>query len=314
VNKERLNPLNDYLFLKYMGEKSDEEQLLAFLNAVLKKTGKGNLTAVKIIEDKTITPEIIGNKKSILDLRAKINTGAKVNIEVQLCNLGNMDRRGLFYWSREYAKGIRAGQDYQDLPGVIAINIIDFEFIAADDFHTSFHLWEDSRRECLLTEDLEIHFIDMVKFRRLPEKDITNNPLHRWLTFFDKHADNKTIEEVINMDTAIQKAPHTIDFVRSSDEDFRAYQMRELAMCDYTNRMNQSLKKGHAAGLEEGIAKGMVKGHREGLKEGIEKGMEKGREESFSQIILNLYAKGMSRKDISDLINMPVKQVRKYIR
>jgi flagellar biosynthesis/type III secretory pathway protein FliH len=132
------------------------------------------------------------------------------------------------------------------------------------------------------------------------------------------------------MDTAIQKAQHTIDFVRSSDEDFRAYQMRELAMCDYTSRMNQSLKKGHAAGLEEGIAKGMVEGmakgivkgrkegHRKGLKEGIEKGAEKslakGREESFSQIILSLYAKGMSRKDISDLINMPVKQVSKYIR
>jgi hypothetical protein len=37
---ERLNPLNDYLFLKYMGEKGDEEQLLAFLNAVLHRTGK----------------------------------------------------------------------------------------------------------------------------------------------------------------------------------------------------------------------------------------------------------------------------------
>jgi hypothetical protein len=32
---ERFNPLNDFLFLKYMGEKGDEEQLLAFLNAVL---------------------------------------------------------------------------------------------------------------------------------------------------------------------------------------------------------------------------------------------------------------------------------------
>jgi hypothetical protein len=27
--KERLNPLNDYLFMKYMGEKGDEEQLTA---------------------------------------------------------------------------------------------------------------------------------------------------------------------------------------------------------------------------------------------------------------------------------------------
>jgi hypothetical protein len=34
---ERYNLLNDYLFLKVMGEKGDEVQLLAFLNAVLKR-------------------------------------------------------------------------------------------------------------------------------------------------------------------------------------------------------------------------------------------------------------------------------------
>jgi hypothetical protein len=32
---ERMDPLNDFLFLKFMGEKGDEDQLLAFLNAVV---------------------------------------------------------------------------------------------------------------------------------------------------------------------------------------------------------------------------------------------------------------------------------------
>jgi hypothetical protein len=32
---ERLNPLNDFLFLKLMGEEGNEVQCLAFLNAVL---------------------------------------------------------------------------------------------------------------------------------------------------------------------------------------------------------------------------------------------------------------------------------------
>ena len=36
---ERFNPLNDYLFLKVMGEKDAEEQCLAFLNAVLADSG-----------------------------------------------------------------------------------------------------------------------------------------------------------------------------------------------------------------------------------------------------------------------------------
>ncbi|MDR0586872.1 MAG: Rpn family recombination-promoting nuclease/putative transposase [Treponema sp.] len=95
--KERLNPLNDYIFLKIMGEKGDEEQLLAFLNAVLERKGTYAIESVEIIENRTITAEVIGDKTSILDVRARTAAGERVNIEVQLRNLGNMDRRSLFY-------------------------------------------------------------------------------------------------------------------------------------------------------------------------------------------------------------------------
>jgi hypothetical protein len=118
MTNERLNPLNDYLFMKYMGEKGDEEQLISFLNAVLQK----------------------------------------------------------------------------------------------------------------------------VKFRRLQEKDIVNNHLHRWLTFFDKSTDDKILEEIIQMDTAIQKAQERIRFVRGSEEEFRAYQMREMALSDLTDLPIEEVK------------------------------------------------------------------------
>jgi hypothetical protein len=50
-----LNPLNDYLFLKVMGEKGDEVQLLGFLNAVLGKSGKGQLVSVEILDNNRCT-------------------------------------------------------------------------------------------------------------------------------------------------------------------------------------------------------------------------------------------------------------------
>jgi predicted transposase/invertase (TIGR01784 family) len=104
IPERRFNLLNDYLFLKVMGEKGDEEQLLGFLNAVLQKTGADKLVSVEILEDKTFSPEVIGDKSSILDIRARTDGDRRVNIEVQIRNLGNMDRRSLFYWSREYSK------------------------------------------------------------------------------------------------------------------------------------------------------------------------------------------------------------------
>jgi hypothetical protein len=50
MKERRLNPLNDFLFMKYMGEEGDEEQLLAFLNVVLHKTGNDGIVSVKILK------------------------------------------------------------------------------------------------------------------------------------------------------------------------------------------------------------------------------------------------------------------------
>jgi predicted transposase/invertase (TIGR01784 family) len=249
--KERLNLLKDYIFHKNMGEKGYENHLLAFLNAVLGRTGDKRLTSIEIIENRTLTAEIIGDKSSVLDVRARTADGTLVNIEVQLRNLGNMDRRSLFYWSLEYARSLESGQDYHELPKVIAINIINFEFIPARSFHTRFHLWEDTEKELLLTDALEIHFVDMIKFRRLGERDIRNDPLHRWLTYFDKHSPEGLVAEVIQMDEAIQKAQERVAFITNDKEALRAYQMREMAISDWTSGVNHARREGRREGQQD---------------------------------------------------------------
>jgi predicted transposase/invertase (TIGR01784 family) len=258
VPEDRLNPLNDYLFMKYMGEKGDEEQLLAFLNVVLHKTGRDKITSVTILEDRQISADIIGDKSSILDVKAEMDDGSKVNIEVQLRNVGNMDKRSLFYWSREYSKNIQSGEDYDKLPCVITINILGTEFLSLDESHASFHIWEDSHKDYLLTEALEMHFIDMVKFRRLKSKDIEHNGLHRWLTFFDKNANNETITKIIEMDTAIKKAQEKIMFVAQNKEMLNTYHMREMAYYDYKSGMNAAEKRGIVIGEQRGEQRGKV--------------------------------------------------------
>ena len=65
-HSKRFNPLNDYLFLKVFGEKGDEEQLLAFLNAVLGRTGKNRFVSVEILENKSLDAETMGLKSCVL--------------------------------------------------------------------------------------------------------------------------------------------------------------------------------------------------------------------------------------------------------
>jgi predicted transposase/invertase (TIGR01784 family) len=210
-----------------------------------------------------------------------------------------MDKRSLFYWSRDFSKSLEAGHDYQELPAVININIniVNFEFISVDDFHTSFHLWEDHNRECMLTDALEIHFIDMVKFKRLREKDIKNNPLHRWLTFFDKNTNDKIIEEVIKMDTAIQKAQERMTFVTNDKESLRAYDMREMALSDYTSGMNFARREGEEKGEKRGIAIGEKRGEKKGEKRGK------------LEVAMNMKKNGMDTHQIMILTNLSENEI-----
>lgn len=258
----RLKPLNDFIFGKTFGEKGDEEQLLSLLNAILAKTKHKKLVRIEIVEHRTFTAEVVGDKTSIFDIRAAAEDGTRINIEVQLRDYGNMDRRSLFYWSREFASGLDRGDDYSRLANVIAINIVNFEAVHVDDFHTVFHLWEDTHRDCLLTDALEIHFIDVRKFNALPEKNIKNDPLHRWLTFFDQNISEDLLKELMNMDAAINKANEKLTFLANDKEVLRLYHMREMAQIDYNSGIKKAKDEGKLEGKIEGkieIAQNLLK-------------------------------------------------------
>jgi len=234
-----------------MGEKGDEIQLLGFLNAVLGRTGENEFTSVEILENKSLSAEYLGSKASILDVRAVLPDGSKVNIEVQLRNRSNFDRRSLFYWGKEYTKGIKSGQDYLELPTVININIIDFEFMETENFHTVFHLREEKESHLILTDILEIHFINMIKWRKHSRIDIVNEALHRWLAWLDKNSPPELIEEVINMDKTIMAANDRQVYVTGDEEAIHAYEMREMALMDLTSDLNQARREGKKEGTQE---------------------------------------------------------------
>jgi predicted transposase/invertase (TIGR01784 family) len=233
--QQRFNPLNDFFFYKVFGEKGSEVQLLGFLNAVLGCTGEDRFTSVEILENKTFTPEVLGDKSVTLDIRAVLQGKTRVNVEVQLRNQYNMDKRSLFYWGREFVKSLKAGDDYREVPDVIAINIIDYDFLPTKNYHTCFHLREDREPEIILTNSLEIHFINMVKYRKLKKKiggSLVNDPLIRWLAWFNESSPPELLAEVKRMDSSIQLADERLVYLSGDEDAIRAYEMRFKAMCD----------------------------------------------------------------------------------
>jgi len=294
----RANPLNNFLFLKTMGEKGDEEQLLGFLNAVLGCSGTDSFASINIVENKSLIADIIGGKSCVLDVRAVLQDGTRVNVEVQIRNQHNMNKRSLFYWSQEFIKSLDAGQDYLELPRAISINITGFEFMPTGDFHTCYHLLED-RSLTLLTNALEIHYIDMVKWRKQREKDIANNALHRWLTWLDPGSPVEQAEEEVRMDTTIQKAQEKQEYVLSDKEALRYYEMQQMAYWDNIHANNYAREEAEIA-LAKGRKEGLEEGKTEGIKEGMKAGIERGIEKSSMDFARRLKARGRPLDEIAE--------------
>lgn len=54
----------------------------------------------------------------------------------------------MFYWGKLFLEGIKKGEDYINLTKVITINILDFDYLDIEKFHSKYHLWEDSEENC----------------------------------------------------------------------------------------------------------------------------------------------------------------------
>jgi len=222
----------------------DEVQLLGFINAVLGKTDDDKFVSVDILENKSFIADFLGGKSCILDVRARLQNGTMVNIEVQLRNQYNIDRRSLFYFSKEYARNLEAGDDYIDLPNVIAINIVDYDFPKTKDFHSCFRLREDTERDIILTEALEVHFINMVKYRKQGKnKQGLDDPLCRWLTWFNKKSSPEILEEVVKMDAAIQNADSRMTSLTKDEEAMDTYRRMQMAEYDRRSEIHYVRKK-----------------------------------------------------------------------
>jgi predicted transposase/invertase (TIGR01784 family) len=258
---DRLNPLNDYIFKRLMEE---TDHLIAFLNAVLDAKDQQRLISLEIINSKELTAEMIYDKASRLDVWAKTADGMQLNIEVQLTNQHNMDKRTIFYWGKLFLEGIKQGEDYSNLAKVITVNLLDFEYLKLDRFHTKYHLWEDEEQRYLLTDLIEIHFVELPKFIRLAHKDFKGNPLHRWLKFLDKNTSEEELKELSEMDQVIRSVEAKLEYLSSDAETIALYRAREATLHERANMINSAKAEGREEGLIAGREKGLIAGEETG--------------------------------------------------
>jgi predicted transposase/invertase (TIGR01784 family) len=139
-----------------------------------------------------------------------------------------MIKRTLFYWSRLYSSQIKKGENYKNLNKTITINILNFNYIESEKYHTVYHLYEDDEKT-MLTDILEIHFVELLKF--LDKNPELNNNLNKRLAFLTKP--EKEVMEVVEMgEPAIRKAITVLDMLSRDPETVRLAELRMKKILD----------------------------------------------------------------------------------
>ena len=251
---KRLKAKNDFVFQRIFGRKENKDILISLLNAILELSGDNNIDDIELMDNTKLEKDCIEDKQGILDVRAKTVNGIQINIEIQLVNQYNMDKRTLFYWSKMFTEQIAVGQGFDELKKTITISILDFSFIGLSRYHTSYHLKEDLEPDYTLTDVLEIHFIELPKFRRC-KPDITK-PLERWLLFLEDSS-SEVLGVLKEKDPAIAKAEEVLDWLSSDEETVRLFELREKAIYDEVTRIKGAKEEGIAIGIEK-VARNML--------------------------------------------------------
>ena len=117
-----LNPKLDYVFKRIFGSVGNEKITKSFLEAVTKE----KITDLKLDCNPITEKDLYDDKLGILDIKAKLNNNINCNIELQLVDKKNIEKRLLFYWSKMYTSSIKKGEDFEKLQKGIVVLISDY--------------------------------------------------------------------------------------------------------------------------------------------------------------------------------------------
>ncbi|NUU62418.1 Rpn family recombination-promoting nuclease/putative transposase [Paenibacillus agri] len=288
---ELLDPRVDFVFKRIFASNNNKDVLLAFLNRIFAEAGEPALDEVVLLNPYTDKDDPL-DKQSIFDIWAKTVDGRMIDIEMQLFNKYDIEKRTLYYWSKRYSGQLQESGKYRDLKKCVTINILNYSLLPGEQYHSVFHLREDNSG-IALTQDIEIHFLELpnLKLSSPPEQE----GLVNWLLFL-KGIDQSHWEVLSMNEPVMKKAMDTLQFLSQDSEARRIYEARQKYLHD-----EASLRDAAENGWERGLQKGM----QEGLKEGLHEGQLKAKLE----IAKKLLAMGLNRAEIREATGLSDEEI-----
>ena len=209
----------DYAFKLVFGS-GETVFLISLLNAIF--ASKKIPRAVKSVEvlNPYLEKRSKEDKHSILDIKARLEDGSVILIEMHLYGMLDLKYKTLRSWARVYGEELKPGEKYSAQPPVICVAFADgsFESDGRRKIHKCCKITDIDDGE-VFTDALELHYIDMKAFAEATNKaggiekgGAQGSMLANWLAFITEKdiADKSIIKGICEEQEEIGMAVSTL--------------------------------------------------------------------------------------------------------
>ena len=226
IEKKLLDPKIDYVFKRISGKVGNEEITTALIQAITKiKISNLELDNSTILEG-----DLIDDKIGILDIKGKIDNNISCNIEMQVLDRKNVEKRIMFYWSKQYTTNINRGQDYNKLEKTICILIVDYELKKLEKvpkYITKWNIREEDYGKIILTDVLELYIIELPKFTRYSGEE-KYAELDEWIKFIK----DPEVIDMENTNKEVKKAKEVLEEISQDEHERYLTELRQKYILD----------------------------------------------------------------------------------
>jgi predicted transposase/invertase (TIGR01784 family) len=230
-----INPKTDFAFKKIFGSSESKDILISFLNAMVYNS-EPMIQDLEII-DPYLAPKVTGLKDTYLDVKAQLNTGEIVIIEMQVINVEAFRKRVLYNAAKTYSLQLDVGQGYRFLKPVIALTITDFiQFENTDSLISHFIFKEKTHNFNYSENELELVFVELPKFQKSLEQLETLTD--KWIYFMQSARILETVPETLETVPQIQRAFQIANQTNLTREELDEVEKVELFLQDQRNAIS----------------------------------------------------------------------------
>lgn len=237
MEKKIKNNENNKKEFKLLDTKNDVVFQMLFLKNNLAKGLLANvlleeINSLRVDVNKQLPGDNPEDKIGIVDLRAIINEKIECEVEMQMFYFKNFIPRFLDYWGKLYSGQLKKGDSYDLLHKVISIAIINQNIpnLKGLPAHTVWHIREDRNHRKILTNNLELHIIEVQKVKEEYEKN-KNDKLLQWIMFL-LNPESEEVDSIMVKNKEIEEAKKELISLSQDEENQRIADFRERELRD----------------------------------------------------------------------------------